>query len=166
MPEPAVRRAAVRRVPSPPRTTSRSALRPSSPGRTWGNPRCRIGRRSPVPTTPPRQDKRSADSFSTGPPLPPGSLSGSALLWAVQTARVGGVSLAAPVPDTVGSLAITDSAGRFRLDGIPPGEYVVAVVPDEAAADWQEARRLEDLARNADRVTLSEGAKMTLTVRR
>ena len=59
-----------------------------------------------------------------------------------------------------------DRTGVFSVSGLPPGEYVVAVVPDDAAADWQEARRLEELARDADRVTLTEGSKITLTVRR
>ena len=68
--------------------------------------------------------------FSTGPALPAGSLTGTALLWAEQGALVGGVILAAPVPDTVGYLALTDSAGRFRLDGIPPGAYVVYAIQD------------------------------------
>lgn len=96
--------------------------------------------------------------FSTGPALPAGSLTGTALLWAEQTALVGGVILAAPVPDTVGYVALTDSGGRFRLDGIPPGEYVVYAIQDGNGSRRRDRREAYDSAR----VTVAPAATATL----
>jgi len=96
--------------------------------------------------------------FSTGPALPTGSLSGTALLWAEQGALVGGVILAAPVPDTVGYLALTDSAGRFRLDGIPPGAYVVYAIQDGNGSRRRDRREAYDSAI----VSVSPAATATL----
>ena len=96
--------------------------------------------------------------FSTGPALPTGSLTGTALLWAEQTALVGGVILAAPVPDTVGYLALTDSLGRFRLDGIPPGAYVVYAIQDGNGSRRRDRREAYDSAV----VTVAPAAAATL----
>ena len=96
--------------------------------------------------------------FSTGPALPTGSLTGTALLWAEQTALVGGVILAAPVPDTVGYLALTDSLGRFRLDGIPPGAYVVYAIHDGNGSRRRDRREAYDSAV----VTVAPAATATL----
>jgi len=68
--------------------------------------------------------------FSTGPALPNASLAGRAVLWSEQRALVRGLIIAAPVPDTIGYLAYTDSTGHFRLDGIPAGSYMVYAVDD------------------------------------
>jgi len=68
--------------------------------------------------------------FSTGPALPSASLAGRAVLWSEQRALVRGLIIAAPAPDTIGYLAYTDSTGRFRLDGIPAGSYVVYAIED------------------------------------
>jgi hypothetical protein len=63
------------------------------------------------------------------------------------------------------AIAISPS-GAFSVTGMPPGEYFVVAVPDEASVDWQDARRLEVLARTAERVALPEGGKATVTIRR
>ena len=96
--------------------------------------------------------------FSTGPALPTGSLTGTALLWAEQSALVGGVILAAPVPDTVGYLARTDSGGRFQLDGIPPGRYVVYAIQDGNGNRRRDRREAFDSAL----VTVEPAATATL----
>jgi hypothetical protein len=53
--------------------------------------------------------------------------------------------------------------GSF-LTRLPAGEYFVAVVPDDRALDWQERRRLEQLAKSAVRVQLADGEKKTIEV--
>jgi hypothetical protein len=57
-------------------------------------------------------------------------------------------------------------SGAFAAAGLPPGEYFVVAVPDEAADGWMEARRLETLTRTAERVLVAEGGKVTVTLRR
>lgn len=63
--------------------------------------------------------------FSTGPALPGARLAGTALQWVEQRALANGVIEAVPLPDSVGYVTLTDSAGKFRLDGIPAGGYVL-----------------------------------------
>ncbi|HET9269209.1 MAG TPA: carboxypeptidase-like regulatory domain-containing protein [Vicinamibacterales bacterium] len=56
--------------------------------------------------------------------------------------------------------------GAFAVAGLAPGDYFVVAVPDEASVDWQDPRRLDVLARTAERVALPEGGKVTVTLRR
>ncbi len=70
--------------------------------------------------------------FSTGPALPSTTLAGTVLQWVEQRLLVGGAIRAAPAGDTaLAYLALTDSGGRFRLDAVPPGRYVVYAVQDQ-----------------------------------
>ena len=62
--------------------------------------------------------------FSTGAPLPHAALAGTALQWVEQRVLTGGVIRAAPLPDTVAYVTLTDSAGDFHLSDIPPGRYL------------------------------------------
>ena len=55
--------------------------------------------------------------------------------------------------------------GTWR-NPLPAGDYLVVVVDDDAAVDWQEQTRLDLLARTAQRVIMAEGGKTTVTVRR
>lgn len=96
--------------------------------------------------------------FSTGPPLPTGSLTGTAVLWAEQRALADGLILAAPIPDTVGYLALVDSGGRFRLDGIPPGEYAVFAIQDGNGNRRRDRREAYDSAL----ITVAPAATATL----
>ena len=57
-------------------------------------------------------------------------------------------------------------AGGFAVAGLPAGEYFVVGVPDEASAEWIDPRRLDVLARTAERVLVPEGGKITVTIRR
>lgn len=80
--------------------------------------------------------------FSTGPALPHASLTGTALAWVEQRPLTQGVILAALRPDTVPYVTYSDSAGNFKLTGIPPGNYVVYAVADQnnnRRADRREA---------------------------
>ena len=70
-------------------------------------------------------------AFSTGPALPHATLTGTALLWVEQRALPQAVVRAAPLPDTVAYVTVTDSVGDFRLAGIPPGRYLVWAIQDQ-----------------------------------
>ena len=50
--------------------------------------------------------------------------------------------------------------------GIPAGEYFIVSVPDESANEWQEASRLETFSAAAQRVTLADGDRKTLEIKR
>lgn len=56
--------------------------------------------------------------------------------------------------------------GLVNVTGLPAGEYFLVVVPDEAAAEWQEASQLETLAKTAQRVTLADGDKKRVELKR
>jgi hypothetical protein len=55
--------------------------------------------------------------------------------------------------------------GSYTLAGLPAGEYLVAVVPDEATIDWIDPVKLEGLSRTAQHVQLTDGDKKTLDVK-
>lgn len=96
--------------------------------------------------------------FSTGPAIPTASLQGIALSWVDQRTLVQGLIRAVLEPDTVAYLAYTDSTGRFRLDGVPPGRYVVYAVNDQNANRLRDPREAYDSAF----VTLDTVAQATL----
>jgi hypothetical protein len=56
----------------------------------------------------------------------------------------------------------TGADGRYQIAGLPPGDYLIAAVPDEAGSDWQNPAYLRALATTAARVTLGEGEKKTM----
>jgi hypothetical protein len=62
-------------------------------------------------------------------------------------------------PPHVRSVAVV-SDGRYLISGLPPGEYFVAATR-EARTDWCEPRRLDAVARQAVRVTITRGEKRT-----
>jgi protocatechuate 3,4-dioxygenase beta subunit len=51
----------------------------------------------------------------------------------------------------------TDVAGAYTMRSLPSGDYYVIAVPDEQAADWQDPKFLEILARQATLVTVPDG---------
>jgi hypothetical protein len=59
-----------------------------------------------------------------------------------------------------------DRNGTFTIASLPAGEYFLAVVPDHQVLDWQDAPRIEMLSRTAERVTLADGVKQAVQVRR
>ena len=80
--------------------------------------------------------------FSTGPAIPTASIRGMAVSWVEQRPLTQGLVRAVLRPDTVAYLTYTDSTGRFRLDGVPPGRYLVYAVNDQnsnRAVDQREA---------------------------
>jgi hypothetical protein len=62
--------------------------------------------------------------------------------------------------------ALIDRNGTFTIANLPAGEYFLAVVPDHQVLDWQDAPRIEMLSRTAERVTLADGVKQAVQVRR
>jgi hypothetical protein len=56
------------------------------------------------------------------------------------------------------------TAGVFRMRALPPGQYFVVAIDDALTAEWQNPRVLEVLSRVADRVTMAEGEKKSVTL--
>ena len=82
--------------------------------------------------------------FSTGPALPHASIRGTALQWVEQRSLGQGLIRAVLAPDTVAYLTLTDSAGNFRLDDVPPGQYVVYAVNDANGNRRRDGREAYD----------------------
>ncbi len=58
-----------------------------------------------------------------------------------------------------------DARGEFGLSSVPPGEYYVIAIPEEQAADWQDPKTLEALARLATQVSIAEGEHKMIDLR-
>ncbi len=56
--------------------------------------------------------------------------------------------------------------GSFTATRFSAGDYFIAVVPDAQSVDWQQAPRLEALSKTATRVTLADGEKKVVEVKR
>jgi hypothetical protein len=50
------------------------------------------------------------------------------------------------------------------MRALPPGQYFVVAIDDALTAEWQNPRVLEVLSRVADRVTMAEGEKKSVTL--
>ena len=96
--------------------------------------------------------------FSTGPAIGHATLGGTALQWVEQRTMVGALIEAVPLPDSVGYLTVSDSAGRFHLDALPPGRYVVYATADQNNNRRRDRREAYDSAA----VTLDSAAAVTL----
>jgi hypothetical protein len=55
--------------------------------------------------------------------------------------------------------ARVDAKGTYQLVGLPPGQYYVAAVADELAADWQNPATLESLIGSAVIIDLTDGQR-------
>ena len=58
-----------------------------------------------------------------------------------------------------------DRDGTFRIQGLPAGDYLVAAVLDESAADWPDARLIQAAARSATAIKLGEGESRSVELR-
>jgi hypothetical protein len=56
--------------------------------------------------------------------------------------------------------------GAANATGLPAGDYYVALVTVQEAADWMDPARIEPLSRRAQRITLTDGEQRTLEVRK
>lgn len=82
--------------------------------------------------------------FSTGPAIPQGRLSGTAVLWVEQRTLAGGLIRAQLLPDSLAYLALVDSAGAFHLDNLPRGRYAVFAVADQNGNRLRDRREAYD----------------------
>jgi Carboxypeptidase regulatory-like domain len=53
------------------------------------------------------------------------------------------------------------SAGVFRIEGLPPGDYDIAAIDAAWTGDWRDPRMLEALRSTATRLTLAAGQRLT-----
>jgi hypothetical protein len=60
----------------------------------------------------------------------------------------------------------TTPKGTFGPITVPPGDYCVIAIAEDAAQEWQDPRTLEALARQASRVTIGDGQKATVQLAR
>jgi hypothetical protein len=56
--------------------------------------------------------------------------------------------------------------GVATMDGLPAGEYFVLAGKSADVIDWQDAAKLDALSRRAQRITVADGDKKTIEVRR
>jgi hypothetical protein len=56
--------------------------------------------------------------------------------------------------------------GTFSVPGLPAGNYLMVLVSDGVREDWQDAASLEALEKKAARVTLADGDRKTVEIRR
>ena len=61
--------------------------------------------------------------------------------------------------------ARVSGSGVFRIDGLPPGDYIFVAVDDADAENWQDEARLAKLAPLGTRVTLAAGEPRTIDLR-
>lgn len=59
----------------------------------------------------------------------------------------------------------TDTAGRFTIEGLPAGTYLLAATPDVDEGEWYEPSFLEELKPSASQLTIGDGETKTLTIR-
>jgi Carboxypeptidase regulatory-like domain len=59
----------------------------------------------------------------------------------------------------------TTKAGEYSIAALPPGQYYLLAVPDEAAADWREASSLEAMSRVAMLLSIRHGEQKTQDLR-
>jgi hypothetical protein len=61
--------------------------------------------------------------------------------------------------------AVTGANGSFDVESLPPGEYYVAALNALPQGDWQSPDSLDLMVQRAERVTLGEGQRRTMTLR-
>jgi hypothetical protein len=96
--------------------------------------------------------------FSTGPAIGHATLGGTALHWVEQRALVGALIEAVPVSDSAGYVTLADSSGRFHLDALTPGRYVVYATADQNTNRHRDPREPFDSAT----VTLDSAATVAI----
>ena len=96
--------------------------------------------------------------FSTGPAIGHATLGGTALHWVEQRALLGALIEAVPVSDSAGYVTLADSSGRFHLDALAPGRYVVYATAD------QNTNRHRDPREAFDSVTVTLDSAATVAI--
>lgn len=96
--------------------------------------------------------------FSTGPDIVATTLAGVAVDWQRGAMLAGALIDARPAGDSVGYRTTADSTGRFSLESVPPGAYVVYAVQDQNRNMRLDGREAHDSAL----VTLDSTARVEL----
>jgi hypothetical protein len=61
--------------------------------------------------------------------------------------------------------ARTGKDGRYKITGLPPGEYLAVAMRGDAGMDWQNPTFLETVSRAATKITIADGEKKTQDLR-
>jgi uncharacterized protein (DUF2141 family) len=69
------------------------------------------------------------------------------------------------MPSRVMRMARTSKPGTYQVSALPPGDYLIAAIPDELQNDWQDPLLLPAVVRVASRLSIGEGEKKTLDLR-
>jgi len=96
--------------------------------------------------------------FSTGPAIGHATLGGTALHWVEQRAMLGALIEAIPLPDSTGYVTLSDSSGRFHLDALAPGRYIVYATADQNNNRRRDPREAYD----STTVTLDSAASVAI----
>ncbi len=78
-----------------------------------------------------RSDRGALVTFSTGAPRPQTTFQGTVVDWTSGRPTPAALVVATLLPDSLAYRGLADSAGRFSLGPLPPGEYIVSGVLDE-----------------------------------
>jgi hypothetical protein len=73
-------------------------------------------------------------------------------------------SPASPFPRRTRSTAVS-SSGTFAFMSLPPGDYLVAAIPERLLDTWQDPKVLESLSRSATRISLAESEKRSVDLK-
>jgi hypothetical protein len=69
-------------------------------------------------------------------------------------------------PSRVAQWVRPDQTGRFTVDGLAPGVYLIAAVDQVTDDQWSNTEYLDELRPRATRVMLADGEKRTITLQR
>jgi Bacterial Ig-like domain len=84
--------------------------------------------------------------FSTGPEIATGAIRGIAFDWLAQRAAPQALVEAFALPDSTRYLTLADSTGRFALDHLPPGRFLLRATVDQNHNRAVDPRELFDTA--------------------
>jgi hypothetical protein len=98
------------------------------------------------------EDSTVIVTFTTGAPLPTRQLKGRVIDWAGRQVARGALVAAVLQPDSLPYLIYADSGGRFDLEPLPPGTYLITAFVDQNHNRRLEPRELFDTVR-VDSVT-------------
>jgi hypothetical protein len=62
-------------------------------------------------------------------------------------------------------VAQVDRDGRYAIDGLAAGDYLIAAIEDVEQGEWLDPAFLQTISGNAARITLNEGARETKDLR-
>ena len=94
-----------------------------------------------------RLDRGALVTFSTGAPRPQTTFKGAVVDWTSGRPAPAALVVATLLPDSLPYRGLADSAGRFSLGPLPPGEYIVSGVLDENRNHLADPREAFDSVR-------------------